>query len=99
MRPATARRFKERAGLPTTQSMVRRLLSRLRTDQSGFTLVEQLVVAGGLIIIVGAIAGLMEVAQRVTPQDTARAHEVRDAQVGLDRMMRELRHASEEVAV
>jgi type II secretory pathway pseudopilin PulG len=73
--------------------MVFRLLSRLRRDQRGFTLVEQLVVLSCMSFIVAAIVGVMEVAERVVPQDTERAHQVRTAQTGLDRMSRELRHA------
>ena len=73
--------------------MVLRLLSRLRRDQRGFTLIEQLVVLACMSFIVAAIVGVMEVAERVVPQDTERAHQVRTAQTGLDRMSRELRHA------
>lgn len=73
--------------------MVFRLLSRLRRDQRGFTLVEQLVVLMGLGVIVAGIVGVMEVAERTTVSDKERAHQVRSAQVGMDRMARELRHA------
>ena len=73
--------------------MLARLLSRLRRDQRGFTLIEQLIVLGCMSFIVAAIVGVMEVAERVVPSDTERAHQVRTAQVGMDRMSRELRHA------
>lgn len=72
--------------------MVLRLLTRLRRDQRGFTLIEQLVVAGGLAVILSAILGLVEVSERLAPQTIERGRAVRDAQVGLDRMVRELRH-------
>jgi type II secretory pathway pseudopilin PulG len=73
--------------------MVHRLLSRLRRDQRGFTLVEQLVVIGCMSFIIAAIVGVMEMAQQVVPGDTERSHQVRTSQTGLDRMSRELRHA------
>jgi Tfp pilus assembly protein PilV len=79
--------------------MARRVLSRLRADQRGFTLIEQLVVAAGLIVILGAILGLLEVSQRLAPQDNERAHAVQEAQTGLERMVRELRHAESNVTV
>lgn len=73
--------------------MVHRLLTRLRRDQRGFTLIEQLIVLGILSIVIAAIVGVMNVAQKVVPADTERSHQMRVAQTGLDRMTRELRHA------
>lgn len=73
--------------------MVRRLLTRLRRDQRGFTLIEQLVVAMGLIVVVSAIAGMTELTERVVPRDNARGYAMRESQAGHDRMTRELRHA------
>ncbi len=70
----------------------RALAARLR-DERGFTLVEQLVCAMGLVFVVGAIAGMTEVTERMAPSDNERADAVRTAQVGLDSMTRELRHA------
>lgn len=78
--------------MPTFGSMARRLITRLR-DERGFTLIEQLICAMGLVLIVGAIAGMTEVTQRMAPSDNERSHALRDAQVGMDRMTRELRHA------
>src|SRR3712207_5951738 len=95
MRPPAGRSIKNPPALPTNESMVRRLLNRLRTDERGFTLIEQLVVAIGLVFIVSAIAGMTEVAERMAPQDNARNHTVREAQTGIDRMTRELRHADQ----
>ena len=73
--------------------MVRRLLTRLLREEDGFTLTEQLVVAAGMAVILGAILGLSEVAIKQAPQDRERVHAVRDAQVALDKMTRELRTA------
>ena len=73
--------------------MAGRLLSVLRRDERGFTLVEQLVVCSILAVILAAIAGLSEVASKLAPQERERVHAVRDAEVGLAKMTRELRKA------
>jgi type II secretory pathway pseudopilin PulG len=73
--------------------MARALSSRLHRDERGFSLVEQLVVCAGLTIILAAILGLSEVATKLAPTDRERVHAVRDAQVSLDKMTRELRTA------
>lgn len=69
------------------------MLSRLRRDERGFTLVEQLVVCGLLSIILAAILGLSDLAVKLAPQDRERVHAVNEAQVALDQMTRELRAA------
>lgn len=69
------------------------MLSRLRRDERGFTLIEQLVVCGLLSIILAAILGLSDLAAKLAPQDRERVHAVHDAQVALDQMTRELRTA------
>ena len=68
------------------------LLNRLR-DERGFTLVEQLVVSAGLVVILGAILGLADVASKTGPVERERVHAIQEAQVGLDKMTRELRRA------
>lgn len=68
------------------------LLNRLR-DERGFTLTEQLVVASGLVVILGAIMGLADLAAKSAPTDRERVHAVREAQVEVDKMVRELRKA------
>ena len=78
--------------MPTFGTMTRGLKSRLR-DERGFTLIEQLVAAMGLVMVVAAIAGMTEVSQRMSASDNARSEGLRNAQVGLDRMTRELRAA------
>jgi type II secretory pathway pseudopilin PulG len=69
------------------------ILSRLRRDERGYTLIEQLVVCGLLAIILAAILGLSEVATKLAPQDRERVHAIHEAQTSLDRMNRELREA------
>ena len=73
--------------------MARSLLTRLLREEDGFTLTEQLVVAGGLAVVLAAILGLSDVAVKQAPQDRERVHAVRNAQISLDRMTRELRTA------
>lgn len=63
------------------------------SGEAGFGLVELLVVASLLLVVLGAILALAETTQRIAPRETERAHVIREAQVGLHRMTRELRHA------
>jgi len=68
-----------------------RLLTRLRRDESGFTLIEVLLVSAMLVVILGAIAGLATTAERMTPVANESALHLVEAQTGLDRMVREIR--------
>ena len=74
------------------RSLLNRLLRGVR-DHRGFTLVEQLVVSAGLVVILGAILGLADLAAQTAPADRERVQAVRDAEVELDKMVRELRKA------
>ena len=74
------------------RSLLTRLLRGLR-DHRGFTLIEQLFVAAGLVVILGAIMGLGDLAAKSAPTDRERFHAVREAQVEVDKMVRELRKA------
>jgi prepilin-type N-terminal cleavage/methylation domain-containing protein len=64
-----------------------------RSGEAGYTLIELMVVAALLAVVLGAILTLAEATQRIAPRETERAHVIREAQVGLHRMTRELRHA------
>jgi type II secretory pathway pseudopilin PulG len=66
---------------------------------AGYALVELMVVAALLVIVLGAILALGETTQRIAPKETERANVIREAQVGLHRMTRELRHAYQAPAV
>jgi hypothetical protein len=59
--------------------------------ESGYALTELLLVSSLLVIVLGAILALGETTQRITPRDTERAHVIREAQVGLHGMTRQLR--------
>jgi len=74
------------------------VLSRLRTGEAGYSLIELLLVMSMMVVVLGAVLSLADVAQRSTPKDLERAHAIRDAQVGLDRMTRELRQTHTVVA-
>jgi hypothetical protein len=62
-----------------------------RRGESGYALIELLVVASLLTVVLGAILVLAETTQRIAPRENERAAVIREAQVGLHRMTRELR--------
>jgi prepilin-type N-terminal cleavage/methylation domain-containing protein len=66
--------------------------ARLR-QQGGFTLIELLVASGIFLILLGAALALLSSSNKVAAQDQERTHAIRDAQVGVYRMTRELRQA------
>jgi type II secretory pathway pseudopilin PulG len=70
-----------------------RRASSSQSGEAGYGLVELLVVASLLIVVLGAILTLGEATQRIAPKESERALVIREAQVGLHRMTRELRHA------
>lgn len=70
-----------------------RRLREAGRDETGFTLIEQLVTMVVLVVVLGAVLALFETTAKIAPRDQERAHSIRDAQVGLDRMGRELRQA------
>jgi type II secretory pathway pseudopilin PulG len=55
------------------------------------TLVELLITISLLIIVVGAILAFLETSGRIVPKDRERQLSIREGQVGLYRMVRELR--------
>jgi hypothetical protein len=64
-----------------------------RGSEAGYALTELLLVSSLLVIVMGAILALGETSQRIAPKESERALVIREAQVGLHRMTRELRHA------
>jgi type II secretory pathway pseudopilin PulG len=76
----------------TTQTLLGRLRGRLR-QEAGFTLIEVMMVAAGLTVVLGAVAMFGDTAQTVAARDQERTHSIREAQAGIYRMTRELRHA------
>lgn len=63
--------------------------------ESGYTLLECMLVCVLLIIVLGATLSLLDTTAKIAPQDNERAIAVREAQVGLGGMVRELRQAHE----
>jgi prepilin-type N-terminal cleavage/methylation domain-containing protein len=64
----------------------------LRRDD-GFTLVELLVATSIFLVLLGAVFALLTASTNVTAQDQERTHAIREAQVGIYQMTRELRQA------
>lgn len=62
-------------------------------SQRGYTLIECMLVCGLLIVVMGGTLSLLDTTAKIAPREAERAHAVRDAQVGLASMVRELRQA------
>ncbi|HEV2874327.1 MAG TPA: hypothetical protein VGW14_04200 [Thermoleophilaceae bacterium] len=61
--------------------------------EAGYALTELLLVSTLLVIVLGAVLMLGEASQRIAPKETERAIVIRDSQVGMHRMTRELRES------
>jgi prepilin-type N-terminal cleavage/methylation domain-containing protein len=72
---------------------VRTLIDRARAER-GFTLVELLVASMVLVIVLMATLTALDGSKRLAAQEVERGHAITDARAGLDRMVRELRHAT-----
>lgn len=62
-------------------------------SQTGYSLTEALIVVVLLIVVMGGTLSLLDTTAQVAPQENERAHAIREAQVGLASMVRELRQA------
>lgn len=69
------------------------LRERLRAEH-GVSLAEMMVTIVVLGFVMAAILSLLDVTGRIAPRDAERSQAVRGAQVGLDRMSREIRQAT-----
>lgn len=63
-------------------------------SESGWSLIELMLVCVLLIIVMGGTLSLLDATGKIAPQEQERAHAIREAQVGLARMTRELRQAT-----
>jgi len=62
--------------------------------EAGFSLIELLLSSTLLLVVLGATLSVLDTTARLGPRDQERPLAVSEAQVGLDRMVRELREAS-----
>ena len=72
------------------ERVVQRLIARVRGDR-GFTLIELMISASILAVVLGAVLSLSETSQKLAPRDQEWAFTLRDGQVALHGMTRELR--------
>lgn len=72
---------------------LRPALRRTAAEEGGMALAEVLVGMALAIGVLFALLGLMDTTAKIAPRDQERAHAIRDAQVGLHRLTRELRQA------
>ena len=68
---------------------------RLRSEQSGFTLIEVMMAAALLSVVLGAVLSLSQTGTRVAERDLTRANAIEEVQAGVARMDRELRTATQ----
>jgi hypothetical protein len=71
----------------------RRALRRHLRGERGVGLIELLMAMSLFIFVVMAAVSVMETGERLGPRDTERANAIREQQVGLERMVGELRQA------
>jgi prepilin-type N-terminal cleavage/methylation domain-containing protein len=71
-----------------------RLTARLHAREDGFTLVELLVTILILGLVMGATVSMLSTTYAIVPGDIEASHSIEDAQVGINRMTRELRQAT-----
>lgn len=73
---------------------LRTALSRARSDERGFSLIELLVAMPLALLLLFAVLNFMDLTANSQKQTSDRAQAVTQAKVGLDRMAREIRTAS-----
>jgi hypothetical protein len=82
-----------------TLSRLKRLRARLLREESGMTLYEVLVSIFIFGFVLSGILGLLDASAKLAPREQERAHAIRDVQVSLDGMVRELRQSYKVEAV
>ena len=80
--------------LKSARNAAFRRTHRLHESEGGFTLVELLVTILILGLVMGATISILTTTQRAVPGDIEASHTIEDAQVGLNRMTRELRQGT-----
>jgi prepilin-type N-terminal cleavage/methylation domain-containing protein len=69
-------------------------MSRLRSDERGFTLIEMLVTLAISMVVMGAILGLLDMSVRSSASSMGRSQAVREGRGAIDRVGQELRMAA-----
>jgi prepilin-type N-terminal cleavage/methylation domain-containing protein len=69
-------------------------MSRLRSDERGFTLIELMVTLAISMVIMGGILGLLDLSVRSSASSMGRSQAVREGRGAIDRVGQELRLAS-----
>lgn len=69
----------------------RKRLRQMGAEQAGFSLIELLAAQALFLLIIGAALGLLDTQNKLAPRDRERAVAIREAQVGLAGLVRELR--------
>jgi prepilin-type N-terminal cleavage/methylation domain-containing protein len=77
---------------------VRSAFSSRLGAEAGFSLIELMLVVSLLVVVLTAVISLLETTTRLAPREQERSIAIRDAQVGLDRMVRDLRHTYRVIA-
>jgi hypothetical protein len=63
------------------------------SGEAGYSLIELMLVSSLLVVVLGAVLTFGQTTQRLAPRDHERSHVIREGQIGLHRMTRELRKA------
>ena len=79
--------------LPVKRSRLARGLRKTASQQAGISLIELLVAQTVFLLVLGAGLSMLDTQTKVAPRDRERAFAMREVQVGLSGMVRELRHA------
>ena len=67
-------------------------------EEGGWSLIELMLTCVLLIIVMGGTLSLLDTSAKIAPREQERAQAIRDAQVGLARMTRELRQATQVIS-
>lgn len=75
-----------------TGSSLKRWLREVGAQQAGFSLMELLVAQGLFLVVIGASLSMLDTQTKLAPRAEERGFAMREAQVGLGSIVRELRH-------
>lgn len=78
---------------PSNQPVTDDAARKTRTSESGWTLVEVLIVSALMVVVLGAVLSISDKTQQTAASDNERGSTVGDAQTGIARMADDLRNA------